>query len=237
MPPVAIATEESPLPAEKTRPAMFRILLVDSDLTVCTTISRTLAGLGYGLDVAYDSDEARRLAKKHRYSLGLFGDQLSDGDGITLYAELRRFQREMSGVLVATVANLYTVAKAVGAGMTRVLPVPLDYPELVAFVASAQPARAAAMTVQQTGLESATPAELPTGEPTLSVFTEQRIAELSPRAIADNMTIDDLIAIIRSVDYPFAGKDRLEYFDRDTLERVVHLVRRWCRNRLQRHAW
>jgi hypothetical protein len=38
--------------------------------------------------------------------------------------------------------------------------------------------------------------------------------------------------VIRSVEYPFAGKDRLEYFDRDTLERVVCLVRRWSCNRL-----
>ena len=36
----------------------------------------------------------------------------------------------------------------------------------------------------------------------------------------------------RSVDYPFAGKERLEYFDRDTLERVVCLVRRWSQQRL-----
>lgn len=209
---------------------MFRILLVDSDLTVCTSISRTLAGLGYGLDVAYDADEARRLAKKHRYALGLFGEQLTDGDGAKLYAELRRMQREMSGVLVATVANLYTVAKAVGAGMTRVLPVPLDFRELVEFIAASQPGHP--MTAPSLASDAPAP-EAASG----AAFTEDRIAELSAREIADSMSVGDLIAVIRSVDYPFAGKDRLEYFDRDTLERVVHLVRRWCRNRLQRHAW
>ncbi|MFO1094004.1 MAG: hypothetical protein U0992_11940 [Planctomycetaceae bacterium] len=46
-----------------------------------------------------------------------------------------------------------------------------------------------------------------------------------------------MIEVIRSVEYPFVGKDRLEFFDRDTLERVAHLVRRWCRNRLHRPAW
>lgn len=209
---------------------MFRILLVDSDLTVCTSISRTLAGLGYGLDVAYDADEARRLAKKHRYALGLFGEQLTDGDGVKLYAELRRIQREMSGVLVAGVANLYTVAKAIGAGMTRVLPVPLDFRELVEFIAESQPEQP--MTAPSAVTEAAS-----SDAAAKAVFTEETIAELSPREIADAMSVGDLIAVIRSVDYPFAGKERLEFFDRDTLERVVHLVRRWCRNRLQRHAW
>lgn len=210
---------------------MYRILLVDSDLTVCTSISRTLAGLGYGIDVAYDADEARRLAKKHRYALGLFGEQLTDGDGVKLYAELRRIQREMSGVLVATVANLYTVAKAIGAGMTRVLPVPLDFRELVEFIAASQLGQP--MTAPSVAADAAPVPDAASS----AVFTEDKIAELSAREIADGMSVGDLIAVIRSVDYPFAGKERLEFFDRDTLERVVHLVRRWCRNRLQRHAW
>jgi ActR/RegA family two-component response regulator len=224
------ADNAGPSVAEQERRTMFRILLVDSDMTVCTSISRTLAGLGYGLDVAYDADEARRLAKKHHYAVGLFGEQLTDGDGVSLYAELRRIQRHMSGVLVATVANLYTVAKAVGAGMTRVLPVPLDFRDLVEFIATSQPQQSdAAARSNEPALDAVPPAS--------PAFTEERIAELSPRDIADRMAIGDLIAVIRSVDYPFAGKDRLEFFDRDTLERVVHLVRRWCRNRLQRHAW
>ncbi len=55
----------------------------------------------------------------------------------------------------------------------------------------------------------------------------QTISELSTDEIRGSMTKDELIRIIRSVDYPFAGKERLEFFDRDTLERVVCLIRRW----------
>ncbi len=64
-------------------------------------------------------------------------------------------------------------------------------------------------------------------------FDLHRIASLSNDEIRGSMTRDELIDVIRSVDYPFAGKDRLEFFDRDTLERVVCLVRRWCCNRLK----
>ena len=106
---------------------MFRILLVESDLTICSNISRILAGLGYGLDVAYDAAEARTLARQNRYSLGLFGDRLSDGDGVQLFEEMRQLQQKMAGVLVTAVGNLYTVSKAIGAGMLRVLCKPLDF--------------------------------------------------------------------------------------------------------------
>ncbi len=61
-------------------------------------------------------------------------------------------------------------------------------------------------------------------------FDLQTISALSNDEIRGSMTKDELIQIIRSVDYPFAGKERLEFFDCDTLERVVCLIRRWsCR--------
>jgi hypothetical protein len=63
-------------------------------------------------------------------------------------------------------------------------------------------------------------------------FDLESISTLSDDEIRRVMSIPELITVIRSVDYPFAGKERLEYFDRDTLERVVCLVRRWTCNRL-----
>jgi ActR/RegA family two-component response regulator len=204
----------------------FRILIVDSDLNVCTSVSRTLTGLGYGLDVAYDSEEARGLARRNRYAVGLFGESLTDGDGIALFRELCPAQKGMLGVLVASVPNLPTVARAIGAGMSRVAPVPIDFHELVQFLA-AVPANS-----ESTKRQSLVAMTSQTG-----AFSEDAIAELTPGDISHRLTLSDLIEVIRSVEYPFAGKDRLEFFDRDTLERVVHLVRRWCRNRLHRPAW
>jgi ActR/RegA family two-component response regulator len=206
---------------------MRRILIVESDLAASGAISRTLAGLGYGLDIAYDADQARSLARQNRYAITLIDERLSDGDGVKLYEDLHRVQQDMAGVLVSAVANLYTVAKAIGAGMARVLSKPVDFQELLAFI---------------DGQSDPTPRS---EEPRLMNSTcdvdvrEEAIAELSPRDISQRLSDADLIQIIRTVDYPFVGKDRLEYFDRDTLERVVHLVRRWCRNRLQRGvcAW
>jgi hypothetical protein len=63
-------------------------------------------------------------------------------------------------------------------------------------------------------------------------FDLETISALSDDDIRRVMSASELIAVIRSVDYPFAGKERLEYFDRDTLERVVCLVRRWTCHRL-----
>jgi hypothetical protein len=63
-------------------------------------------------------------------------------------------------------------------------------------------------------------------------FDLEGISVLTDDEIRRVMSNAELIAVIRSVEYPFAGKERLEYFDRDTLERVVCLVRRWTCHRL-----
>jgi hypothetical protein len=63
-------------------------------------------------------------------------------------------------------------------------------------------------------------------------FDLDTISTLTDEQIHHAMSDAELISVIRSVEYPFAGKERLEYFDRDTLERVVCLVRRWSCLRL-----
>ncbi len=69
-------------------------------------------------------------------------------------------------------------------------------------------------------------------ESSVRQFDLESISVLSDDEIRRVMSTADLIAVIRSVEYPFAGKERLEFFDRDTLERVVCLVRRWTCHRL-----
>lgn len=208
------------------RPA-FRVLVVDSDLNLCSSLSRTLTGLGYALDVAYDADGAQSLARQNRYAVGLIGERITDADGVALFRDLCHSQPGMLGVLVTSVANLPTVARAIGAGMSRIAPVPIDFRDLVQFLT----------TIPMHSTASGPSAAAPVRAAQVGAFSEDAIADLTPGDISQRLSINDLIDVIRSVEYPFAGKDRLEFFDRDTLERVVHLVRRWCRNRLQRPAW
>ncbi|QDT91519.1 hypothetical protein Pan161_31780 [Gimesia algae] len=63
-------------------------------------------------------------------------------------------------------------------------------------------------------------------------FDKSLIAELSATQIS-RMTCADLIRLIRAVKMPLLYNDiskHLEYYDRKTLERLVYLSRRCCRN-------
>lgn len=190
---------------------MNRILLIGTDPRLANTITGTLTALGFGVDVAPDSRTGLTLADRRQYSHLLVDNEIDADGGIRLFERLSAVQREATGVLLTAAANLNTVVSAIDAGMRRVLAKPLDFAQLIPLL----------------GISTLSDKErLKTGGP------EAAIARLSQHDIKERLTNDELIDVIRSVDYPFAGKERLEHFDRDTLERVVHLVCRWCRQRM-----
>lgn len=63
-------------------------------------------------------------------------------------------------------------------------------------------------------------------------LTKAAIAELSPTEIC-RMTHEDLVRVVRAGQMSFLHPDELnhlQYLDRSTLERLVYLARRTCRN-------
>lgn len=191
------------------------ILIVDANQEAARQLSRGLRLLGYHVETVPTGRAALALASSGDFDVGLFSESLPDGDGVEVFRSLTTCQRRMRGVLLAAVGNLITVWKAMEAGMNRVLLQPVDFAELLPLVEAETPP----------GEE-----ELPAA-PFPPTFDEAAIAALTSETIRHVLTRDELIEIIRSVEYPFAGKERLPNFDRDTLERLVHLVRRWCQAR------
>jgi len=58
------------------------------------------------------------------------------------------------------------------------------------------------------------------------------IAEISPTQVSQ-MTCNEMVQVIRAAKMPLLRKDvseHLESYDRETLERLVYLARRCCRN-------
>ena len=91
---------------------MFRILLVESDLTICNTVSRVLAGLGYGLDVAYDAAEAAFAAFKHLQFIACTTRQRQSADVQQLAGRLQTRQ----DTYTARPYPLYGIVDRIGAG-------------------------------------------------------------------------------------------------------------------------
>ncbi|MBX3441800.1 MAG: hypothetical protein KF774_05295 [Planctomyces sp.] len=200
---------------------MRRLLLVDSDRIACGRLARVLTGLGYGLDVTFSAEEARVLNERQNYSWSVIGTPLDGGDqdggdGVALFTQLRQRSASLRGVLVANETDSPTCRKARSMGL-EVLSRPLDVNLLVPWLATAE--------------KVSPPQERASERPAEPAVDESLVGELDEDDIRNELTDAELIRIIRGLDYPFAGKDRLEMFDRDTLVRVVLLIRRWCHSR------
>ena len=186
-----------------------RLLVVDPDREAAGRLVRILSSLGFGVDLADDCEAARKLVTQRHYTLGLISAPLPGIDSVTLYKELLTLHAGLVGALVVDRSHVSQVRNSKNSGINSILTKPVNLNEVIALVTSLH----------------TQPAPLPQE----AAVTEDSILSLTADEIRNQLTNSELIEIIRGVEYPFAGKDRLEYFDRDTLERVVHLVRRWCR--------
>lgn len=199
---------------------MRRILLIDSDQRDCGRLVRVLSGLGFGLDVTYSAKEARVFNEHQRYSWSVIGTPSDGADSVALFTQLRERQTQLRGLLVADDLDSGVKTAAEEAGLD-VISRPIDINVLIPWLSSG-------------GCGESTTVELATEEYLTEEFTkldERSVVRLTERTIRERLTESQLMKIIRGLDYPFAGKDRLEMFDRDTLVRVVLLVKRWCVNR------
>ncbi len=194
---------------------MRRLLLIDQDENQCRRLHQVLSGLGFSLDVTCSANEARVLNERQRYSWSVIGTPTDGEDSVALFTQLRERQTSLRGLLVANDpdSGMKTAAQEVG---LDIISRPIDVSVLIPWLSTGS---GGASTTVDLGPDS------------LSQVDEKLVARLPEGTIRNRLSDEQLIRIIRGVDYPFAGKDRLEMFDRDTLVRVVLLIKRWCRTR------
>jgi CheY-like chemotaxis protein len=190
-------------------------------------LAELLAGFPAELHFASSRSEAMEVSLRGRFPLCLISHGLSDGSGLPLFPDVFGVADRATGVLLSQHPDLWVIQQALEAGYAAVLGKPPDRQQLADVLRrvfgnvteSWQPG------CSRLGESSSVQCDLP---------GLAEIAGLSNADIRERLSRAELIGIIRAVEYPFAGKERLEYFDRDTLERVVCLVRRWSQQRLER---
>ena len=194
---------------------MRRLLLIDRDETACGRLARVLSGLGFSLDVTFSAKEARVLNERQNYSWSVIGSPVDDTDSVALFTQLRERQTQLRGLLVANDLDTGVKTAAEEAGLD-IISRPIDVNVLIPWLSNG-------------GCGESTTIEF--GSEEFTRVEERVVARLSEIVIRERLSEQQLIKIVRGVEYPFAGKERLEMFDRDTLVRVVLLIKRWCLSR------
>lgn len=108
------------------------VLVVDDDEVVAGTLSRSLSGLGWDVDVAYDGGAALRLLGERAFDALVLDLRLPEADGISVMEQLARRPQQARPVTILLSGHLDipTTVRAVRAGASDVLEKPVTPSEL-----------------------------------------------------------------------------------------------------------
>jgi CheY-like chemotaxis protein len=110
------------------------ILVVDDDPDICRNLADIMADLGYRVDTAPDGPAAIELVRQNPYDVALLDFKMPGMDGLELYREVKRLRAGTVAIIVSAYTTATTREEALGAGAWRVLPKPVDLPELLGLV-------------------------------------------------------------------------------------------------------
>jgi two-component system nitrogen regulation response regulator GlnG len=83
-----------------------RILVVDDEENICTVVARTLAPLGYPVDIALDADSALEVMKEHRADVALVDIRMPGHDGVWLIERLQETYPATAIIIVTGMQEL-----------------------------------------------------------------------------------------------------------------------------------
>lgn len=113
-----------------TIPSSPTVLLVDDDVDTCRNLYDILSDLGFRVDVAHEGNQALEMARRTPYDVALLDFKMPGMDGLTLYRKLRKLRSGTVAIVVTAFAGS-TDAEVLQAGAWRVLPKPVDFPNLL----------------------------------------------------------------------------------------------------------
>lgn len=205
------------------------VLIVESDAGVVRRLCGLLSALPVRIVTSGTRADAVEVGLSQTFDLCFIAHGLVDGNGLSLLKEALWGRGAVVGVLMSRHADLRVVQQAIDFGYSGVIQDPPDLQQLRPLLRPLFGGLADSLVSEhpEIALSIAAKTDAVSELPDL-----RSIAGLTLNQIRSALSNFDLMRIIRAVDYPFAGKERLEYFDRDTLERVVCLVRRWSQQRL-----
>ena len=108
-----------------------KILLVEDDEVLASSLSKYLEVNGFKVDVAKSYYEAADKTYENKYDLYIFDINLKDGSGIELLEDLRFAEDKTPTIFISALRDTKTVVKGFNAGAEDYIKKPFDPEELL----------------------------------------------------------------------------------------------------------
>jgi len=112
----------------------YKILLVDDDETIRTTMIAILEDEGYDVDSAPNGKEAIKKTQEQTYNLALLDIRLPDMEGVELLGRMKDSIPRMRKIMVTGFPSLQNAVEAVNKSADAYLIKPVDVDKLLATV-------------------------------------------------------------------------------------------------------
>jgi two-component system nitrogen regulation response regulator NtrX len=113
---------------------LVRILVVDDDETIRTTMKAILKDEGYQVDLASSGEEAIQLATNKTYNIALLDIRLPDMEGVELLKLMRDSVPRTRKVMVTGYPSMQNAIAALNKNADAYLLKPIDIEKLLALV-------------------------------------------------------------------------------------------------------
>ena len=112
----------------------YKILLVDDDETIRSTMRAILEDEGYSVDSASNGKEAIKKTQEKSYNLALLDIRLPDMEGVELLKLMKEPMPRMRKIMVTGFPSLQNAVEAVNKNADAYLIKPVDVDKLLATV-------------------------------------------------------------------------------------------------------
>jgi DNA-binding response OmpR family regulator len=103
-----------------------RILIVDDDEHICTTLSLILKARGYDVDIANTAKQAMKKAETNLYNLALLDIRLPDLEGTELLRTMRQVSPRMIKIMLTGYPQVDNAIKSLNDGADAYFTKPVD---------------------------------------------------------------------------------------------------------------
>lgn len=107
-----------------------KILVVDDEVTVCTSIQKILTKRGYSVDNSLNAKDALEKIKDNKFDLVITDLMMPDTDGMELLQIIKEHYPELEVIVITGYASIDTAVKATKLGASDYLPKPFTPDEL-----------------------------------------------------------------------------------------------------------
>ena len=115
---------------------MGRALVVDDDRMLAQTLGEILELKGWSVQVATSGTEAVNVVAREQFDIVLMDVRMPGMDGVDAFKAMKASRPDIRVILMTAYTSEERIGEAHRAGVSRVIPKPVDVPTLLALTAA-----------------------------------------------------------------------------------------------------